>query len=377
MAVRKPPIAHLLPFSGVGGTEVGTLRLAQAAREEGFESIAFCLPGAGETRELFASAGFSTGVYPDHYLSVRHFGNWWRNTRRFAAKLRECGAGLVHCSDLRAASIAAVSGRLAGLPVLCQVRSRQESLPLRDRLPLYAVDRFVFVSQASWRAFFLRVPPERGTVLYDGIQAQPVDAAPARARALEEFRLPPSAFLIGMVSRVSPFKGFRTLVDAAAEVVAQRPEAHFLIVGEYSSPPSYKRHYEEIQGWLAERGLEAHFTFTGFRDDVPRLLAALDLFVLSTQSEGFPLVILEAMAQGKGVVATAVDGIPEIVEDGSSGLLHALGDAPGLARQILRFMSDAALREKLTAAGRALVATRFSREEYRRSVGALYRSFLG
>jgi len=380
MAVSEPLVAHLLPFPGVGGTEIATLRLAQAAREEGFASIAFHLPGAGQTRDLFAAAGFPTDVYPEHYLSVRRFGTWWRNTRQLAARLRERGVGLVHCSDLLAGSLAAVSGRMAGLPVVCHVRNRHDVLPLCDRLPLLAVERFVFVSQATWRQFGLRIGPARGTVLYDGIEPHPLDAteaAQARSRVLKEFGLPPGSFLIGMVARVSPQKDYRTLVEAAAEVVAERPESRFLVVGEYSSVPAYRRHYEEIQGWLEERKLRSHFTFTDFRNDVPQLVAAFDLFVLCTNWEGFPLVILEAMAQGKGVLATAVDGIPEIVVEGGTGLLHAHGDARGLARQILQLMNDEPLRRKLADAGRTLVATRFSRERFRRSVAELYHQFLG
>jgi glycosyltransferase involved in cell wall biosynthesis len=179
-----------------------------------------------------------------------------------------------------------------------------------------------------------------------------------------------------MVARVSRQKDYRTLVEAATEVVAERPESRFLIVGEYSSTPAYQRHYEEIQCWLDERKLRSHFTFTDFRNDVSQLVAAFDLFVLCTNWEGFPLVILEAMAQAKAVVATAIDGVPEIVAEGGTGLLHAHGDARGLARQILRLMNDEPLRRKLADAGRALVATRFSREQFRRSVAELYHRFL-
>jgi len=172
MASVTPLVAHLLPFSGVGGNEIATFRLAQAAWAEGFARIAFHLPGAGQTRDLFAAAGFPAGVYPEHYLrsckrirghsglasrkqhfeaptgvsprillqllSVRRFGIWWRNSRQLTARLRERGAGLVHCGDLLAGSLAAISGRMAGLPVVCHAGNRHDALPIRDRPPRLA-----------------------------------------------------------------------------------------------------------------------------------------------------------------------------------------------------------------------------------------------
>ncbi|HSJ16264.1 MAG TPA: glycosyltransferase, partial [Longimicrobiales bacterium] len=127
---------------------------------------------------------------------------------------------------------------------------------------------------------------------------------------------------------------------------------------------------------LSSLGIREQFTFTGQRSDVKALLGTFDVFVLSTHWEGFPLVILEAMAAGLPVVATAVDGIPELVRPNDTGMLVPPADPQALAEALLLVLRDPALARRLGEAGRARVRDDFSTERFTAGVGTLYERVL-
>lgn len=374
----SPKIAHVLPWPTVGGSEVATLRVAQAARGRGFESVAFCVDADSPVATLFREAGFEVAEYEPVEPSYRHGARFLVGSFRFSREIRRRGADLVHCSDILGAFYGAVAGRLAGVPVLCHVRSRYAELSRRDQSFLTPVHRFAFVSHDSWRHFAYRVPQRRGTVIYDGVASEPAPrTGQERVRVGREFGIPDGAAIVGMVARVAPAKDYFTLIDAAAQVISERPETRFLIVGDHSSTEDYRRHYAEVREALESRGLLPYFVFTDFRPDVTRFIRAMDVVVLSTHLEGLPLVILEAMAEGKPVVATAVGGVPEVVTHGETGLLSDHRDAGQLARNVLFLLRDRAALERIGAAGLSAVQDRFSEEQFKDSLERLYRKMLG
>ena len=370
-------VAHVLPWPSVGGTEWATLRVAQAVEAEGFRSVAFCLTGAGPVREMFRAAGFETAEYEAVEPSYRRPKDYLRASWRLAREFRRRGVALVHCADVAAGYYTALAGRLAGAPVLCHVRNRFDDLSRRDQSFLRPVSRFAFVSRDTWRHFALKVGPGRGAVVYDGFDAAPCPAAGDDARGVRrELGVPDDCKLIGMVARVAPQKDYRTLARAAARVAAAYPRVRFVVVGDYEAEEAHRRHYEDVRGWLRESGVTPHFIFAGFREDVARVLNAMDVFVLCTHHEGLPLVLLEAMAQALPVVATAVDGIPELVRDGETGLLHAHEDDAGLAAHLTSLLRDEARARALGEAGRRFVRSNFNQEQFARSMAELYRDLL-
>lgn len=377
--MTQPPytVAHVLPWPSIGGTEQATLRVAQAVEPLGFGGVAFCLKGASDLGGMFRAAGFETAEYeavPPSYLHPRAF---LRNSFALAREFRSRGVRLVHCSDVLAAHYAALAGRLARLPVLCHVRCAFPEVPLRERGFLKPVSKFAFVSRDAWRAFGYRVPPRRGAVVYDGLDACAAGRdEEARRGVRREFGLAADAKIVGMVARVAPAKDFETLARAAARVAAADPGVRFMVVGDHSREAPHRAHYERVRGAIAALGLTGSFIFTGFREDVGRLVSAFDVFVLSTHGEGLPLVILEAMARGVPVAATEVGGIPEVVRHGRTGLLHAHADDAGLAAHVSALLSDAGLAGELGEAGRRLVGGEFSRERFAGEMAGLYRELL-
>ena len=161
-------IAHILPWSSIGGTELATMRLAEAAAESGFENLLYCPLDSERLRCTFQKHGLTTCCYrqvePSYHKPIPYL----RAARQLAHSLRRHHVRIVHCSDILAAHYAALAGRLAGAYVLSHVRCQHSAISARDRTFLLPVNKFVFVSRDTWHTFGMEVPTSRGQILYDG-----------------------------------------------------------------------------------------------------------------------------------------------------------------------------------------------------------------
>jgi glycosyltransferase involved in cell wall biosynthesis len=337
---------------------------------------ALCAHDPSSTSRFFAGQGFDVVPYHVAELSLRGPIPFLRSSIRLARSLRASRAALLHCSDLMAACQTGLAGRLAGLPVVCHIRNPHDELSSRHRLLLRLATHFIFVSQHARAHLDFPVRPARASVIYDGLEVadggDPADVAAVR----RELGIPLGAKVVGMVARLATQKDYPTFIRAARRIVAAHLDVHFLVVGDNSSEAGAVQHYEALRRLIEELGLGRHFTFTGFRSDVPRLLPAIDVVVLATHFEGFGLALLEAMAHGRPVVATAVDAIPEFVIEDETGLLHRHGDDGHLAEQIGSLIADPTKAMRLAEAGRQLVKTRFTMERFATSVRGLYQILL-
>ena len=195
------------------------------------------------------------------------------------------------------------------------------------------MDRFICASDLI-RSMLLQdgVPAETAVTVHEGIDLSHVAAAPPM-NIHEEFWLPHQAPVVGNVAALVPHKGQRHLIEAAARVVREVPDARFVIAGEGELRPALERQ-------IKERKLEKHVFLAGFRPDVLSLHKSFDVFVLASVTEGLGTSTLDAMACGKPVVGTATGGIPEVVVDGETGLLVPPRDDRALAAAIVRLLKD-------------------------------------
>lgn len=205
----------------------------------------------------------------------------------------------------------------------------------------------------------------RNGVDLEALQPQPADPAAVR----RELGLAPDTPLVGVVGSFLPVKRFDLFLKAAQRVAADHPDAVFLVVGDGGLRA-------ELEAQASALGIENRVLFPGFRDDVPRVLSALDVFVLSSDSEGTPYVVVEAMAMGKPVVATKAGGVPEQVRTGTEGFLVDCGDDAGLASGISRLLSDDALRAEMGRRARARAEREFSQAKAVEQLQAVYREVL-
>jgi glycosyltransferase involved in cell wall biosynthesis len=344
----------------LGGAERHVVELAAELAARGEDVTVACSVG-GHFEGHARAAGLRVLTLCDR-LAKRRF------SPRFALALRrlvrEDRFDLVH-AHLYAAGVAsafAVAG--TGVPL---VLTEQTEAPWRSRLQRRAsawsyrrASQAIAVSNAIERELIdaFGVAAERVHFVPNGV---PVESAPHRRES--------HALTVGLVARLQPEKDVATFVEAAALVADELPEARYVVAGD--GPLR-----EELEALARERGLEERLRFLGFRDDARELIRSLDVFVLSSVSEGTPLSVAEAMGAGVPVVATAVGGIPDQIEDGRDGLLVAPGAPEELARAIRAVAGDAALAERLAGSGQRRAAAEFSLEAMVERVEAIYAAAL-
>jgi glycosyltransferase involved in cell wall biosynthesis len=288
--------------------------------------------------------------------------------RRLAQLLRDERTAVLHAHlpwPLRCTR-GLVAAMLARTPAIIATQQLYATLPLPRRLRQRAlsqgVHRYVAVSQAmaDEMARDHVVPARKLRVVRNSVPAQAFNRPPDPALRATLTGARDRAVVLTL-ARLVWRKGLGTLLDAAALV----PEVVFAIAGEGDER-------SVLETRIRQLGLEERVRILGQRDDIPALLASCDLFVLPSLFEGLPLSILEAMAAGKPVIATAVPGTREAVREGETGLLFPPGDAPALAHAITSVLADQGLAARLGRAGQVRVRQEFSAEMMTRQVEAIY-----
>lgn len=302
--------------------------------------------------------------------------------RRLLRLLREGRFDLVHAHLAYASLWGLLAGRLTGRPVVLTLHVRPPDAPLRSRegvrrrLLVAAANRWagrvLAVSGAvrdAWAAVGLR--RDRIAVVHNGVEVAPTGAGPEAGGAVRrELGLAADTPLVVAVSVLRRGKGLDVLLEAVPAVLAAHPGARFVVVGD---GPDRRR----LEERAAAAGLGEAVAWAGFRRDVPAFLGAADLFVLPSRDDAFPTVLLEAAAGGVAVVASRAGGVPEIVEDGATGLLVPPGDPEALARAVSALLADPAARRSLGRAGRLRAEERFSTGAWLGRLEAVYGEALG
>lgn len=223
-----------------------------------------------------------------------------------------------------------------------------------DSITRFLADRYIAVSHSLRREMIQRgMPPDKIVTIHNALDFKSlhasVDPHSVRGGIRKEYNIPANAFILVLVALLRPRKGVDVIIKAMESVLEHFPNVHLFIVGndDISEDPDYGNKLRRMASGL---GIESNVIFTGFRDDVPAILKECDLMVLpSLFGEGFPMVILESMAMGVPVVASRVEGIPEIIEDGVNGFLVEPGDSEDLANKIVEVLKNPIL---LKTAGR-------------------------
>ncbi|MGR6962958.1 glycosyltransferase [Geodermatophilus sp. URMC 61] len=340
------PLSVLLVVDSLdgGGAERYVVDLAVALRRRGWPVHVACSVG-GIRAAALADAGVPVTVLLDELVKRRVSGRYERALTQLVADLRPA---VVHAHLFASAAAAVHAVRDRSVPLV--VTEHTEG-PWRDGraravsgLVYRDADLVVAVSSAIRDLLVTGygVAPERVEVLLPTTAAPPVVAS----RSAD-----PGRPVVGVVGRLVPEKGVDVFLRAATLASAVVPQARFLVVGDGPLRP-------DLEHRAAVLGLADAVTFTGYRSDAPRLLAGLDVLAVPSRSDGSPLVVCEAMAAGVPVVASRVGGLPDLIEDGGSGLLVRPGEAEDLARALVSLLLDPEAARRLGARGRRLAAGR-------------------
>jgi glycosyltransferase involved in cell wall biosynthesis len=368
-------ILHIVTLSEWGGAQHIVYLLAKYLRSEHDISVA-CAPG-GLLVERLRELGIRVVEIPElcrmpHPL--KDLRALWKLYRLIQAEQFD----IVHTHSTKAGLLGRLAARLANVSMILFTAhgwAFSEGRPWlwrwllaqTERMPALFSTKIICVSEHD-RQLALKfgvAPQEKLTVIYNGLDPSPFASLTDRNELRRELELSPSERIITTVGRLAPPKDLETLLAACERL--EYPSWRLLILGD---GPLRSR----VARAIRTKGLRNYVTLLGERRDVPRFLKASDIFVLSSRWEGLPLVVIEAMLAGLPVVATRVGGIPELVEDGVTGLLVPPQDPRALHRALAQLLSDPELCERLGNSGQRRALERFTVERMIAQVRALYRA---
>jgi glycosyltransferase involved in cell wall biosynthesis len=365
-------ICQLVHGLSVGGAEILAAGLARHFRDA-FRFLFVCLDELGPLGQQLRAEGFPV------WLLRRQPGVDWRCSWRLARLLRRERVDLLHVHQYTPFFYAMTARVLCRRPpVLFTEHGRwYPDYPRRkrivaNRLLLERRDRVVGVGQAVRQALIHNegFASDRVQVIYNGIDMGSfVCGGAPSATVRSELGVGAGQLLLLQVARLDPLKDHATAIRTLGHVVRQGVNAHLVLVGE---GPERSRIQEVVQ----QQQLEERVRFLGLRRDIPRLLSAADLFLLTSVSEGIPLTLIEALAVGLPVVATRVGGVQEVIEDGKTGLLAPRGDDVALAKHVLRLAGDPALSRQMAELGPERARALFSDCQMHDRYSRLYREML-
>lgn len=369
MARRR--VLYTVNRMDVGGSQTHLLQVLRLLDRERFDPVLCCLTGKGAlldvaraTGTTVLSGGLSGLKSPRAGLALA----------RLAAVMHRERFDVVHNYLLRANAIGTVAARLARVPVVltskrgCHERRGLEMIGARwsNRLAdcvtanAEAVRQFVHEHEGC--------PLEKMVVIPSGIDTERFAPLPP-SDYKQRLGLPADAVVVGSLTRMRVRKGVEEFLRAMGEICRVRPAVQVVIAGEVEAD-------DEVRAMVAEAGLTERLHLLGRRADVPEVLSAMDVFVLSSHNEGMSNAILEAMAMEKPVVATAVGGTVEIVADGETGHLVPPRDVAALRHSIERVLDQPDDGRRMGARGRQVVIDRYSSRAMVRQMEALYTQLL-
>jgi glycosyltransferase involved in cell wall biosynthesis len=363
-------IVHVLSSFGVGGQECVALDLAklQLAAGHRVHVLSLSEPPDGPMAARFRAVGALTETVPKRGPSFDP-----TLALRVAQSISKADADIVHTHNPAALVYGAPAAALA------RVRSVHTKHGLNPdsnrrmwlrRIASSMVDAYVAVTPTLARVAVERHECDATQlhVISNGVDTGRFMPNPlARRKLRSELGIPETAWVLGTVGRLAPEKNQALLIDAVAPILD--PRRHLVIVGD---GPDREALMERARGTLRPDLIH----FTGARDDVEAVLACFDAFALTSESEGLPLVVLEAMAVGLPVVATAVGGVPDVIEAHKTGFLVPASDRIALMKELLLLSTRPQIAEDVAAAGRSMVLERHSTEQMACDYEHLYRRLL-
>ena len=352
---------HVLEVLGnaiVGGMENYVRNLIDRLPEDQFRVTCLC-PYESEVTAAIRQMGC------DVFVTFMAEDPVWRSIQSTVALIRQQRIDIIHAHMPKAHVLAGIAGSLTQTAVVATVHGMEitaEELGISRATGSHLV---VVCQAARSQALALGVPVESVSLIPNGIDLKRFIPDPGNQAFRSSLAVPPDAPLAGFVGRLGWEKGPDQFVHAAKVVHDQRPDVHFVLVGE--------GHMDgELASLIRELDLGGCVHLAGLRNDTWNVYPALDVLVQTSRVEGMPLVLLEAMACGCPVVAMGVGGVLELIEVGTTGLLSAPGDWAGIGHALLKLLASPSQMEQMGPAARRRAETLFDLERSARMTGELF-----
>lgn len=363
--VESVRILHTESSTGWGGQENRTLNEMIGMRDRGHELAVFSRPGS-RIIERATEAGFQT-------FSMDMRGSLDMPALfKLRSTIKDFRADIVNTHSGRDTQLAGMAARsiLFNRPLI--VRTRHLALPITSKFSYSVVPDHVVTVSRYVENYLVEAGVPRGqvTTVPTGVDFGLYDKSTVAGDLRAELGLPVDALLIGTVAILRGKKGHREILDAVPTVLQRFPSVHFVFAGDGPQ-------LENLKNRVATQSLEQKVHFLGLRRDVTNVLASLDVFVLPTHQEALGTAFIEAGAMGLPAVATGVDGVPEVIQDGYTGLLVPVKDGKALAQAICKLLADPIFRQGMGANALEFVKSKFSRETMAAGMEGLYRRLLG
>ena len=357
----------------IGGGEISLRELLKGLNKEAFNPLVIC-PEEGELTKSIRGMRLRVFCLPMKRLRYGNPLSLLPTVARMAKIIKREKVDLIHANGSRCMIYSGIAAKLCRKPIVWHVRITQ-SEPMLDRFLASLASRVVVISQEVKRRRFNWLE-NRGkvAVVYNGVDLALYNTKPNNGGLRKELGLSATTPLVGIVAQLHPKKGLQFFLKAARRVSQLLPDCRFLIVGEDIT--AKEDYLLQLRALTRELGIEGRVVYTGFREDIPSVIVSMDCLVLSSLEEAFGRVLIEAMAASKPVVATKVGGVPEIVVDGSTGLLVPPADEESLARGIIYLLQNREVAKKMGQEGRARAEKLFSLEGHVAHIEALYNQLL-
>jgi glycosyltransferase involved in cell wall biosynthesis len=388
----KTRIVRIVARLNVGGPAVHILNLMEALDPERFRNhLITGLPGPreGDMSYLAIQKGIEPEVIPELSRDISPLDDALA-LRKLIRTLRRHRPHIVETHTAKAGAVGRLAAYLTGLagppaPAIMHVFHghvfhsyfgpvKTRAFITIERALARITDRIITISPAQYRDItetYRIARPEKTVVVPLGLKLQPF--ARARQTSVGQFRrafgLPSDAPLVGFVGRLAPVKNPNLFIEAARLTLQQTPETYFALVGDGKLRPELERRVEAL-------GLTKHVVFTGWQEDMPATYADLDVMALTSLNEGTPVTVIEALAAGVPVVATAVGGVPDVVTDRRTGLLVPSGDIEAVAQGMLKLLRNPEYARHLAREGQLEVLERFDLTRLAADMESLYRTVL-
>ena len=379
--MQKVRVIHIVSSlsSGCGVAQV-VITLARHIDRSQFDFSVVGLGGEGDRAEELRALGIPVIAFQGvSSVSPRAAISNTRGLRQLIQYLRREKPDIVHTHEFFSGTLGRTAAILARVPAIYwSLHNPDKWKGWIEKAVDWSLTQFtdtVVVNSAAVADFATGqgwIPNAKVQVVYNGIDLAPFRDLPNRSVARAALGLAADVPVIGTVGRLTRQKGHLYLIEAAARLLLRWPRLRVVIVGGPGHPSESCR--EQVIAAVEKAGLQDCVLFTGVRDDVPDILPALDIFVFPSEFEGFGLAAVEAMAAGLPVVASAVDGLKEVVAHQHTGILVAPKDSAALAQATAQILENPQLGAQMGAAGRTRTRERFSAAGMTQRLESLYLS---